>query len=673
MKALLYRIAEFDGTHSSLLIDLVSEIRPRNAQDTEQARRNLLALCHLLEQSAELRQGLRAYLLRVVGSRKQSHLYSDTGIFDGAGFFTELSQRLTWKVLPPVINKAHFKDVFGEIFHRHDDWEWVHAVDDSLWQHLIETLQFEEAACDSSSCRPLQEILDSITTLSHRLTALGLDPHLVRTCPAIEHHNSPYLALNAEVTGYVQHYHEFLLGQRHDRQDEKQALVLITQCREMLRKIRKRAPRTGISIQLTQLIVRMLQTIKRLETLLLLLETTGAARHRVAVRLFKDLVRASNRRFSLRDVVSTHTSLLALRVTENASRRGEHYVTTTHRGYFRMLYSAMGAGLIVSFMAVLKMLAGKLSLAPIAAALLFSLNYSLGFMLIHMLRFTIATKQPAMTAACIAASIQEAGNSRERNLDGLADLCVNVFRSQFIAIMGNVLVALPMAMLLAAMWQLATGDHLAGAAKIPQLLHDLDPIHSPAIFHAAIAGVCLFLAGLISGYYDNKAVYNHIPERLRQHRSLQNMLGRARLFRLSVYVENNLGALAGNFYFGLMLGSVGTLGFILGLPLDIRHITFSSAFFGFALVGSDYSLPLQTILLSLGGVMAIGLTNLLVSFSLALMVALRSRRVNYRQWLPLLGMVAQRFSREPLRFFWPVREKPALSPGLVEEEIKKAA
>jgi site-specific recombinase len=182
------------------------------------------------------------------------------------------------------------------------------------------------------------------------------------------------------------------------------------------------------------------------------------------------------------------------------------------------------------------------------------------------------------------------------------------------------------------------------------LIHDLSPIESLAIFHAAIAGVCLFLSGLISGYYDNKCLYNRIPERLQQRPFLQRLLGHERLARFSTYIGNNLGALAGNFYFGIMLGSMGTIGFISGLPLDIRHITFSSAYFSFALVGSEHQLPLQSIAISLIGIALIGLTNLLVSFALALMVALKSRRVRYRQWWPLTVLIVQTFPEKAARF-----------------------
>ncbi|MFP5430076.1 MAG: site-specific recombinase [Gammaproteobacteria bacterium] len=656
MEDLLVRIAASDDADVSLLARLISDIRPDDSEDLDQAGNNLLALCYLLEQHPSLRASLRSYLLRIIAARKQSHLYADTGIFPGTEFMAEAKQRLAWKVLPPAINDGYLKDVFGLLFPRRDDWEWIGGLDDSAWIRLLQALHFDELTDTSILQKPVLEILEALTTLSHRMTGLGLENELTRIHPAIEQHGSPFLGLNEEIATYVREYHALLMGQRSERSDEKQALVLIAQCRDTLQNVRKHAANTGVSISLTQLLVRIRQMLARIERLLTLLESVGDTRHQAIVQLFKELVTADNRKYSLRDLFSTHTELLALLVTENAGHTGEHYVTTTRKEYFGMLRSGMGAGLIVGFMAMLKVLAGKLSLAPLAAAFVYSMNYSLGFMLVHVLHFTIATKQPAMTASRIAASISETQKGKEQSLDGLADLCVNVFRTQFIAIIGNVALSIPTAYAIAWVWLWSTGEHLASPDKVNLLVHELSPIESLAIFHAAIAGVCLFLSGLISGYYDNKCLYNRIPERLQQRPLLQRLLGQERLVRFSGYIGNNLGALAGNFYFGLMLGSMGTIGFILGLPLDIRHITFSSAYFSFALVGSDHQLPVQTILISLAGVAAIGMTNLIVSFSLALMVALKSRRVRYRQWWPLAVLITKRFLKQPRLFFWPAKE-----------------
>ena len=92
-----------------------------------------------------------------------------------------------------------------------------------------------------------------------------------------------------------------------------------------------------------------------------------------------------------------------------------------------------------------------------------------------------------------------------------------------------------------------------------------------------------------------------------------------------------------------------------GLPLDIRHITFSSANFAFALVGLNFTVDAVTLIKSLAGIYLIGVTNLGVSFALALWVALKARGVEFRQSGPLVGKVLRSFVHSPLRFFYPVR------------------
>ena len=96
--------------------------------------------------------------------------------------------------------------------------------------------------------------------------------------------------------------------------------------------------------------------------------------------------------------------------------------------------------------------------------------------------------------------------------------------------------------------------------------------------------------------------------------------------------------------------------FILGLPLDIRHITFAAANFAYALVALDFMISWQTWVITVLGVAAIGLTNLGVSFSLALMLALKSRGVRFRLWWPLLREILRQFRQRPRDFFWPPRQ-----------------
>ena len=328
-----------------------------------------------------------------------------------------------------------------------------------------------------------------------------------------------------------------------------------------------------------------------------------------------------------------------------------------------MYKAAAGAGAIIAVMATLKILTTRLVLAPFMHAFLYSMNYGLGFMLIHVLHFTVATKQPAMTAAALAATVQQQKGSKMAQIAELAALIINIIRTQFIAILGNISIAIPVAALITFLWQYYLGEPLLSPIKAAKTLHDLNPFTSLAIPHAAIAGVCLFLSGLIAGYFDNLAVYRKVGPRLKQHRRLKRWMGQARLDKFANYIETNLGALAGNFLFGIMLGSMGTIGFILGLPLDIRHIAFASANFIQGLMTVSGAPDLGLIIVSFLGVMLIGLTNLFVSFTLTIIVALRARRVRFSQWKPLAKLVITHFLTRPSDFFWPPKQ-----PVEVEEQ-----
>jgi site-specific recombinase len=283
------------------------------------------------------------------------------------------------------------------------------------------------------------------------------------------------------------------------------------------------------------------------------------------------------------------------------------------------------------------------------------MNYSLGFMLVHVLHFTIATKQPAMTAARIAAALHESdqkgGRYRQADADSMAALINKVFRSQVVAVLGNLATVIPFSFLIALGYWYLTGHHLVSPDKARHLIHDSHPWESLALLHAAIAGVWLFVSGLVSGYYDNKALYTRMGQRVQQLHGLRRLLGKERLERFGAYVEDNLGGLMGNAVFGILMGVTATVGYLLGLPLDIRHVTFSSANFAIAFVGLDYQVSWDTIGITALGIALIGMVNLLVSFGLALWVALRARKIRFYHGFRLLRALGRRLRAAPLDFF----------------------
>jgi site-specific recombinase len=103
---------------------------------------------------------------------------------------------------------------------------------------------------------------------------------------------------------------------------------------------------------------------------------------------------------------------------------------------------------------------------------------------------------------------------------------------------------------------------------------------------------------------------------------------------------------------------MSAIGILFGLAFDIRHVAFSSAFFGFAVVGLDFMLSWQAVAFAVLGVALIGFVNLAVSFSLALYVAMKSRKVKFRQWRLLIKNLASRLNQHPAEFVMPPKKLP---------------
>lgn len=641
------------------LIDFVRILRPKNAKDSQEIHQNIQNVIQVVLQTPDFSNVLRRYILRLITQYKQTRLYSDSGILSLDGFWDQLGQRIVSHILPPLNDDTQLQDLVAKVFYLPSDHYWLERIEQSDWVLFFGL--FDNSTSDQNAKNNIrQSLIKAINVLSYRISGIGLFPELIYAEPKLIEYESPFIAQNREIIHFVQQFNTPI--QQHNEvsasppPDTAQAFVMIEQCLDIVANIRRATKRIGVSLNLTYLLTVLEQSLDRLEILLQLVDYQSKTHAVAAKELLYNLIKATHNEKSVGALLSANSELLALQVTENASKTGEHYVSTDKKGFFDMYRAAAGAGCIIAVMATIKILLSRLVLSPFMHAFSYSMNYAFGFVFIHILHFTVATKQPAMTAAALASTVQQRKGTRTAQLAELAELIVNIIRTQFIAILGNITLAMPIAALITFLWQKGWNEPLLSNTKAAYTLHSLDPFTSLAVPHAAIAGVCLFLSGLIAGYFDNMAIYRKIGPRIKAHQRLRKLLGEQRQNKFADYIERNLGALAGNFLFGIMLGSMGTIGFILGLPLDIRHIAFASANLiqGLMCIQSP---DLGLILISTFGVILIGLTNLFVSFSLTILVALRARRVRFEQWKPLVKLVLTHFFTRPSDFFWPSRSE----------------
>lgn len=642
-----------------LLVDLFAAVRPATRHSSHQ----LPALIALLQSEPVLADGLRQALDQQFSKRHAVLLLATSGIYPATGVFSETLRRISHKLLPEVDDTTQLKDGLRELLQAGDArWLAESSLDD--WQQLISLLNFDVIATASGNTPLLADALEALRVVAHRIAAAGLEPEMLRLDPSLEKHGSPFLGLCEEALDLAKSVELDIHSEKFNTDcvntDMAQLEVLVAQARATIDKIRKRAQQQGASFHLTFHLRRLQQHLDRLITLSTLVasyvrQNRPAWTAQIAA-LWQELAVAECSQNNIRDFWKKNAELVALRVTENAGRSGEHYITETRKDYFAMLKAAAGGGLAVALIAAIKINIGMRGLAPLAEVLANCLTYGFGFVLIHLLHFSVATKQPAMTANAIAAAIGEIqDNPRERkhDLEPLVSLVARTMRTQLAAIVGNIGLAIPVALFIAYLVHHMSGMHFITPAKAQHLLQDINLFSPGTLIFGGVAGVCLFLAGLIAGYYDNLCSYSRIPERLNQLRWAQKLFGLRRWQHVCDYVRDNLGVLAGNFFLGFLLGGAAGLGALLGLPLDVRHTTLSSAMWGYSLYALNFQVPWQLILTTALGFLGIGMMNLGVSFYLALSVALRARGVDFTQRLALMRAISRRFRSNPREFLLP--------------------
>jgi site-specific recombinase len=630
-----------EGEELGALDALASVVRDGASRDTAS---RVELLCGALQGEPELAAEIGEVLRRQLVLLRVGPALTESGITPDVAFLAELGSRLVRRVLPDLEDPEDLRTVVRRLFRGRDDHLRVASVPEEIWVRLLGTLGITAEAVPGID----PELEAAIRTLAHHIGSLGLDPEFTRRRPGLENPDSPFLALTDRVLVWLRS----LDGEAEVDNPRllEESLATVQRCRAEVEHLRATKHEHGTSLGLTGLTFRLLQLLDRLELLLHLTEAEQREFQASAVRLFREIVHAERTRNHLLPHLKSRVDLLAFQVVEHAAKKGSKYITTTRADYWKFFLASLGGGGIVALFSLFKTIAGKWELPLGIEALVYGLNYSLCFILIYLTGSALATKQPAMTANTIARALDGPNQGR---MEELGSLVVRVWRSQFVSFAGNLAMALPVAFLLSELFTRGMAEPVASAEQAVYMLGKLHPWQSGTVAFAAIAGVFLFMAGLISGWVDNRNIFAHIPERVARHPVLTAVLGERGARGVADFMDRNLGVLSGNVFLGFALGSLGTVGEILGLPLDIRHIAFASAEFGTALEVLDFHVAFAVIWPVALGVILIGFVNFVVSFGLSLLIALESRSITWVQVRVLLRHLGKSLVSRPLDWFFP--------------------
>lgn len=628
------------------LIELINKIRPENPRNITEAELKFKAVMYQVGQERTSLFSLRKALLSQFVNSNILTALTESGIVSSRGFVQELMSKLKHKILPALQNPDNFLFVINKIFYKKSDHIWIEGMDPLLWKQFFEMLGIQINLTEPALIKQLQQ---SLQLLSYRVTTLGLEKEMTHGYENFEDAIYPFLEQNRLVNEYIK-------VSESVKDAESQRLLLgntteaLHNCRQSIQWIKDQRKTYGTSLAQTYILTRLQQQINRLFIIIDVLDSDNALNTQRFVDYFKTVIRNENRKNSVKEFLSENTGYLAYQIAEHGGRTGERYITTTRKEFWKMFWSAAGGGIIISFIGIIKNLLGKMKLAPFWQGFLYSTNYSLGFILIQDTGSTLATKQPAYTANNVASSFDVEKIGEQPDLRNLAITVARVSRTQIASFAGNLLVVFPLTYFLAMLYFQVTGTKIAEGVAAQKLLTDQQPFHSLALLYACFTGFFLFASGLIAGYVENYVVYGKIGDRLRSLSSFKNSFSEKRRYKIIHYIENNLGALMGNISLGFFLGMAGFLGKTFGIPFDIRHITISAANSSIGFFGLDHLVTARELIYTLAGVLSIGLLNFGVSFSLAFIVAVKSRGIHLRDYPEFIGIMWRYFKKFPIDF-----------------------
>jgi site-specific recombinase len=373
-------------------------------------------------------------------------------------------------------------------------------------------------------------------------------------------------------------------------------------------------------------------------------------------RLIAALVRTQGELLGLRALMARHYSMLARQVAERSAETGEGYITRDRREYTTLLRRAAGGGAVIAGTTFVKFAIAALGLTAFWTGWWSGVNYAASFVVIMLLHFTLATKQPAMTAPAMAARLPAGGEKADpAAIEAFVDRVAALIRTQAAGIAGNVALVFPLVLAVQIAAVLVLGVPVVSASEGQQVLASLTLL-GPTLLFAAFTGVLLFASSLIAGWAENWFVFHRLDSAIAWNPHIIRRVGASRAKYWAGWWRRNISGLAANVSLGLMLGLVPAIVGFFGLGLDVRHVTLSAG--QLAAAAGALGLPVLTepvFWWCVAATLLTGMLNVSVSFYLAFKLALRSRGVRLTDRTRIAAAIRGRLRSAPLSFVLPPR------------------
>jgi site-specific recombinase len=631
------------------LIALLQWIRG-DESNTEASVLRLQTFMAAVEEQPDVLARLRAWWQVLVQTVDVTTLLADFGFAPRTAFVSELAERLRRKLLPGTPETRDASELFLLAANRRFDALWMGALAEPQVRQLARLLSSDPLG---DRLRWQHCVMDALAYCTAQIQATGFAPELrLRMDPATQGSRA-FHALAADVDMLRAAF--FNAAQPTDGSSVAVETSLATYrarldaCRQAVNSVYAHLDDNGISVGMVFRLRQLRARIVRVRELLDALVSPSPAM--AALKLLGRRVVIGQDGKSIGSLISANSTLLSAKLVERSAETGERYITRNRVEYKDMLGKAMGGGAVTALTTLLKFMVVGMALSAFWSGFWSGVAYSATFILIQLLHFTLATKQPAMTAPAMAAKLKDIDS--DDAVGGFVDEAMHLVRSQAAAVFGNVFLVVPAVLLVNVMVSLLMGRPMIDQEEARHVLQTLTLL-GPTLLWAGFTGVILFSASMIGGWAENWFVLHRLDSAMRHNPRITALLGLTRAARWSHFMRTHISGFASNISLGFMLGLIPAFTGFFGMELQARHVTLSAG----QLTAAGASLGLEAfdspaIWWCMAAIPLIGALNLGVSFYIAFRLALQAHNVSRLNRQRIRTALWARWRSQPLRFFFP--------------------
>lgn len=621
----------------------------RDAAQTPLPVLRLRHLLNVLERHEAHRARVAVLLTRFWSEIDVASLFADLGHGARMSLWGELRQRLALRWLPATPETHDLSELFPLLFPAPGDAAWLRAIDEPTLQRLVTLLRTPEPAAGDAAPGWRGPLVEAASFLATSIAASGFSTPLRLRMDEALVADAPFRQLvpvTEDVLGAIRSGDDALALQRLPY-----LRALIDTCRRAAHSVHTHLEEYGVSVDIVYEVEQLKSRARRLEEVLGCLVSPTPARD--LARELADLAEVAQRRRSVRALLERHYALMARKMAERHAETGSHYITRDTAEYRRMLHAAAGGGAVIALTTFVKFAVAAAGMNALWTGFWSGVNYAASFLVVMLLGYTVATKQPAMTAPAMAAKLDR--QMADNDVASFVDEVTQLIRSQAAGIFGNLMLVFPLVLAVQLAWQFAFGAPLVGADKAEYVLHSLTLLGPTALF-AAFTGVLLFASSLVAGWVENWFVFHRLDSALAHHPAIVSRLGTARAGRWAAWWRANVSGVAANVSLGMLLGLVPALLGLLALPVEVRHVTLSTGQLAAAVGALGWEiLRRPEFWWCVAGIAVTGVLNVSVSFYLAFKLAMKAQQVEVKDRARIARAVRRRLRRRPLSFVVPPR------------------